>query len=171
MPSQEEVKRMYRRLRRTFAAKIKEKEILYDKIEDYKKQLDNLETFIPSAAAIWTTVDNMLKFLYTNTTPAIKDFPEVNHEVFEHLLGTSNAKSLSDKLDDSLKTTKQMKEHLSLHLKTIFALLIPIAKKFFKEQFTDMVNNSPKLFTSITGLTVDQILENDEIDEDQLGEK
>uniref|UniRef100_A0A914YX96 E3 ubiquitin protein ligase n=1 Tax=Panagrolaimus superbus TaxID=310955 RepID=A0A914YX96_9BILA len=171
MPSQEEVKRIYRRLRRNFAAKIKEKEILYDKIEDYKKQLDNLETFIPSAAAIWTTVDKMLKVLYTNTTPAIKDFPEANHEVFEHLLGTSNAKNLSEKLDDNVKVTKKMKEHLSLHLKAIFALLIPIAKKFFKEQFTDMVNNSPKLFASITGLTVDQILENDEIEEDQLGEK
>jgi hypothetical protein len=170
IPSQEEVKRMYRRVRRSFAAKVKEKELLYDKIEDYKKQLDNLETFIPSAAAIWTTVDKMLKFLYTRTTPAASEFPEANHEVFEHLLGASNAKHLSDKLDESLKMTKMMKEHLSTHLKTIFALLIPIAKKFFNEQFSDMVNNTPKLFTSITGLTVDQILESDEIEEDQLGQ-
>lgn len=53
---------MYRRVRRSFAAKVKEKELLYDKIEDYKKQLDNLETFIPSAAAIWTTVINLFIF-------------------------------------------------------------------------------------------------------------
>lgn len=66
-------------------------------------------------------------------------------EVFGRLLNIHGTRDVQEKIDSNLKITEKMIEHLLYQQKSIILRLIPIAKGFFKEQFSNMVNNSSDL--------------------------